>query len=69
MDNLGKHLAHSHYKHILEMAKIAANLGKQEKVKVYIVGGVVRDIILGKKIQDIDLMVEGEGILLSLIHI
>ena len=61
MHNLGKHLANSDYKHIIEMAKIAAKLGKQEKVKVYIVGGVVRDIILGKKIQDIDLMVEGEG--------
>ena len=65
MHNLGKHLANSDYKHILEMAKIAAKLGKQEKVKVYIVGGVVRDIILGKKIQDIDLMVEGEGILVA----
>ena len=65
MHNLGKHLANSDYKHILEMAKIAAKLGKQEKVKVYIVGGVVRDIILGKKIQDIDLMVEGEGILFA----
>ena len=65
MDNLGKYLAHSEYKHILETAKIAAKLGKQEKVKVYIVGGVVRDIILGKKIQDIDLMVEGDGILFA----
>ncbi len=62
MDNLGKHLAHYYYKHILEIAKIAANLGKQEKVKVYIVGGVVRDIILGRKTHDIDLMVEGNGI-------
>ena len=54
MVNLGKYLAHSDYKHILETAKIAGKLGKQEKMKVYIVGGVVRDIILGKKIQDID---------------
>ena len=65
MHNLGKHLANSDYKHILEMAKIAAKLGKQEKMKVYIVGGVVRDIILDKKIQDIDLMVEGDGILIA----
>ena len=65
MDNLGKYLAHSDYKHILETAKIAAKLGKKEKMKVYIVGGVVRDIILGKKIQDIDLMVEGDGILFA----
>ena len=65
MHNLGKHLANSDYKHILEMAKIAAKLGKQEKMKVYIVGGVVRDIILGKKIQDIDIMVEGNGILFA----
>ena len=65
MNNLLKRLAHSDYKHILEIAKIAAKLGKQMKMKVYIVGGVVRDIILGKKIQDIDFMVEGEGILFA----
>ena len=33
---------------IFRIAKIAAKLGKQEKLKVYIVGGVVRDIILVK---------------------
>ena len=65
MNNLLKRLAHSDYKHILEIAKIAAKLGKQMKMKVYIVGGVVRDIILDKKIQDIDIMVEGDGILFA----
>ena len=65
MDNIQKHLSHYDFKHILEMAKIVAKLGKQEKLKVYIVGGVVRDIILGRKIQDIDLMVEGNGILFA----
>ena len=65
MDNIQKHLSHYDLKHILEMAKIVAKIGKQEKLKVYIVGGVVRDIILGRKIQDIDLMVEGNGILFA----
>ena len=32
------------------------------KIMVYIVGGVVRDLILDKDIQDLDLMVEGDGI-------
>ena len=65
MTNIGKILDQPTYKHILNVAKTAGNLGKKENIRVYIVGGVVRDLILGRKIQDIDLMVEGDGILFA----
>ena len=47
------------------MARLAGDLGKKENIRVYIVGGVVRDLVLNNKIQDLDLMVEGEGILFA----
>ena len=65
MTNIGKILDQPIYKHILNVAITAGNLGKKENIRVYIVGGVVRDLILGRKIQDIDLMVEGDGILFA----
>ena len=36
----------------------AANIGKKLNTPIYIVGGYVRDLILGKELKDIDLMVE-----------
>ena len=65
MTNIRKALDQPIYKHILEMAKIAGKLGKKENTRVYVVGGVVRDLILGREIQDLDLMVEGDGILFA----
>ena len=65
MVNIGKTIDQPIYKHILEMAIIAGKIGKKENTRVYVVGGVVRDLILGKKIQDLDLMVEGDGILFA----
>ena len=44
------------------MAKKAGKLAYEDNIRVYIVGGVVRDLILDKDIQDLDLMVEGDGI-------
>jgi len=41
-----------------EVGKIAKELG----MKAYIVGGVVRDILLGKEVWDIDFVVEGDAI-------
>ena len=62
MKNIEKIINQSKYKHIFDMAKRAGKLGLKENVKVYIVGGVVRDLMLGRDIQDLDLMVEGDGI-------
>ncbi len=41
------------------------NIGKiadENKFKAYVIGGYVRDLILGKEDNDIDIMVEGDGI-------
>ena len=62
MQNIEKIINQRQYKHIFDMAKRAGELGLKEGVKVYIVGGVVRDLILGRDIHDLDLMVEGDGI-------
>lgn len=62
MQNIEKIINQSKYKHIFDMAKRAGKLGIKESIKVYIVGGVVRDLMLGRDIQDLDLMVEGDGI-------
>ena len=50
------------YKPVFDMAKKAGKVAYEDNTRVYIVGGVVRDLILGKDIQDLDLMVEGDGI-------
>ena len=62
MKSIEKIINQSKYKDIFDMAKRAGNLGLKEGLRVYIVGGVVRDLILGRDIQDLDLMVEGDGI-------
>ena len=62
MENIEKLITQDKYKHIFDMAKKAGDLGLKERLKVYIVGGVVRDLLLGRDVQDLDLMVEGDGI-------
>ena len=52
----------SHNKSYNEIFRIAGILGKETGVNVYIVGGFVRDAIMGRENHDIDLMVEGDGI-------
>ncbi|MBU0529845.1 CCA tRNA nucleotidyltransferase [bacterium] len=42
--------------------KIAGELGANHKLKVFVVGGFVRDLFLNRKSIEIDLMVEGDGI-------
>ncbi len=37
-------------------------LGHERGERVYVVGGVVRDLLLGREIKDIDISVEGDGI-------
>jgi len=41
---------------------LAGKLGEKENIPTYIVGGYVRDILLGKPCSDIDIMVEGDGV-------
>ena len=40
----------------------AGKLAESINIPAYVVGGYVRDIILGKPSNDIDIMVEGDGI-------
>jgi len=45
-----------------EILTITGSLGDKENIPTYIVGGYVRDTLLGKSCQDIDIMVEGDGV-------
>lgn len=45
-----------------EILKVIAAISSRKKAKVYLVGGVVRDLILGKIQFDLDIVVEGDAI-------
>ncbi|MEZ6852218.1 DHH family phosphoesterase [Halodesulfovibrio aestuarii] len=49
-------------KHHFELLTMAGELGNLLNVSVYVVGGFVRDLLLGRKNLDLDLVVEGDGI-------
>ena len=48
--------------HHFELLTMAGDLGNKLNVAVYVVGGFVRDLLLGRKNLDLDLVVEGDGI-------
>ncbi|HUO86017.1 MAG TPA: DHHA1 domain-containing protein [Thermoanaerobaculia bacterium] len=41
--------------------EVAARLSRRHDVAVYLVGGLVRDLLLGRDNRDLDLVVEGDG--------
>ena len=47
---------------IHETLTVAGKLGFALGLKVYVVGGVVRDLLIDRTIKEIDLMVVGDGI-------
>lgn len=49
-------------KNIFSLLKEIGNVGEQEKTPVYLIGGIVRDIFLNVHNDDIDIVVEGDGI-------
>lgn len=51
--------------HIRERLQMVGRLGRSLGLPVYVVGGFVRDLLLDKPNQDIDLVVEGNGIALA----
>jgi len=48
-----------------EVAARIASLARQLGFRVYLVGGVVRDLFLGKRVWDLDLVVEGDALRLA----
>ena len=60
--NLKKELNHSQNDSVLSILKLAGSLAEDLDVEIYVVGGVVRDLIMGNPLNDIDLMTVGEGI-------
>ena len=49
-------------KSVHKVLKIAGEISEKESIPAYVVGGFVRDLIMGKKINDIDIMTIGDGI-------
>ena len=45
--------------------KTAGELGEKHQLKVFVIGGFVRDLFLSRKSIEVDLMVEGDGIKFS----
>ena len=62
MANLKELFNLNDYADIKAILEVAGELGKSENIEVYVVGGFVRDLILGKTLNDIDLMTVGDGI-------
>ena len=64
MANIKDLLKTPQYETVKSTLDIAGSLGEQEGKEIYVVGGFVRDLLMGKSINDIDLMTVGEGCLL-----
>ncbi|MEW6607116.1 MAG: DHHA1 domain-containing protein [bacterium] len=47
---------------IQDILKLLGEIGDGLKMNVYVVGGIVRDLLLGKPTFDLDIVVEGNGI-------
>ena len=62
MSNISTILHNSKYINIL---KIAGEIGKDMNIQTFIVGGYVRDVILGRDLKDIDFMVEDKVFVFS----
>ncbi|MFL2983598.1 MAG: CCA tRNA nucleotidyltransferase [Candidatus Neomarinimicrobiota bacterium] len=62
MANIKDILISTEYDKVNSILRVAGELGKEEAIDVYVVGGFVRDILMGNPINDIDLMTVGEGI-------
>jgi len=49
-------------KEIQDLVQLAGEAAQANKMRAYLVGGLVRDLILGVKNLDLDIVVEGDGI-------
>ena len=62
MPNIQQILNSSNYDSVRSILEIAGALDEKKEIEVYVVGGFVRDLLMGSPINDIDLMTVGEGI-------
>ena len=62
MTNVKELLKSNKHSSVVSILEAAGRLGKSEGLEVYVVGGFVRDLIMGNPLNDIDLMTVGEGI-------
>ena len=62
MKNLKNLIDLDKHKYAKSILSKAGSLGEAEKLEVYVVGGFVRDLLMEKPLNDIDLMVVGDGI-------
>lgn len=60
--NLQKQMKAQLSKDILNTLELCSDTAFEQNCKIYLIGGVVRDLILNKKIFDIDVTVEGNAV-------
>ena len=65
MANIKDLIDHNQDNHTLFILNSAGELGEKENLEVYVVGGFVRDLIMRKPINDIDIMIVGDGIIFA----
>jgi tRNA nucleotidyltransferase (CCA-adding enzyme) len=63
--NVGKHLHDRLPEELRKILALAGDAGARLGLPVYAVGGFVRDMLLDRHTQDVDLVVEGNGIALA----
>lgn len=61
-DNLNKEMHTQLPRNIYSLLKDISKSATKANMSVYLIGGIVRDIILGQPNDDIDIVVEGDGI-------
>jgi len=65
VQDLGKQLARALPPRLLEVLTTAGELAAAEGMRAFLVGGAVRDVLLGRPVEDVDVVVEGNGIVLA----
>ncbi len=61
-EEVGRLLAERLAPPVAERVLAAAEVARRHGIRVYLVGGLVRDLLLGRDNRDLDLVVEGDGI-------
>ena len=62
MTNIRELLIKSKYEQVKEVLERAGKIGESKGIAVYAVGGLVRDLLMDKALNDIDIVIVGEAI-------